>query len=187
MKKILLPLLAVALFVSCDNKKDQEIEKLKEEVAYLKGAVDQQNKQTAPASEAAAAAPAAAPQAVPAAAPQAAPAPEPEPAPSRTVTDASNPNTPGANVFFSGSISVYNDVVFTVTGGSGVAQFGGQERTVKFSSYNPSTHKLVYKAYLKGSYIGDYVGTYRSGRYKGTFNNKKNGGKVNFDLYEFND
>lgn len=177
MKKYLLPLLAVGLLTACgDSKKDKEISELKEQVAYLKGAADQQAKQDS----------AAAAQQQAESAPAADQAKAEPAAPAAPAVDNSR-FAPGKDIFFYGSISTYDDAQINVTAGSGTATFGGQERQVKFESYTPSTGQLVYKAYLHGSYIGKYVGTYRNGGYNGTFHNSKTGGKVSFHLTEFCD
>lgn len=64
----------------------------------------------------------------------------------------------------------------------------GPDRKLKFVSYDKKTHELVFKAYFEdGTYIGDFKGILEGEMfehtYKGVFTNK-NGGKVNFDLWE---
>ena len=57
-------------------------------------------------------------------------------------------------------------------------------RKLKLGSYDVSTNKLVMKEYdLRDTYLGDFVGTWKNGTYKGIFTNTK-GGKVDFNLKE---
>ena len=153
MKKIILPLLAVAVLASCDNKKDQEINALKEQVAYLKDSV----------------------------------AATDAPKPSLVTFQMADVNTPGFNMFVTGSIATYRDAQITVSAGEGSAMFAAQERGIRFKSYDSSNSQLVLEAFYLGEYIGDYVGTYAGGRYTGIFTNVKNGGQINFDLYDINE
>lgn len=67
-------------------------------------------------------------------------------------------------------------VAFTI---SGVVN----ERRIKQGSYDPQSGRLVMREFTSnGSYIGDFVGTWRNGVYAGVFTNKKTGGKVDFRL-----
>lgn len=88
-----------------------------------------------------------------------------------------------------GSIGTSNDAVFVIDrpNGEGEATFtaGGEHvlRKLKLESYEKATGRLVVKEFFAdGKYIGDFVGTWVNGVYKGTFTNKTNGGKVNFSL-----
>lgn len=165
MKKYIVPviaLLSIALFTSCgDSKKDQEIQELKEQIAYMKGAADQKAEQDSAAAEQAAQ-PAAEQQSKPAAA------------------------APKSNKYSDfeayGSISSYGDAHFYLRNGSGQATFGGQTRQLRYESYDPSSGQLVVGAYYGGSYIGQYIGRVSNNIYSGKFHNYKNGGKVDFYL-----
>lgn len=176
MKKFILPALALVILASCNSKKDQEINELKEQVAYLKGAMDsQQNKENEDAAQAAAAEAKAAAEKAAA-----------EKAAAEKAAQAANSHE-HTTFYACGSISVYNDASLELVNGSGHVTFGGQTRQLRYVSYNPSTHQYILGAYLNGSYIGQYIGTLSGSRYKGVFHNVKNGGKVNFDLWEMTD
>lgn len=109
------------------------------------------------------------------------------PSPGLVNTQAASHNTPGFNVFLTGSIGICREAQLTVNVGEGTVMLAAQERDVRFKSYDSNTHQLIYEAFYEGEYIGDYVGTYADGSYKGVFTNIKNGGKVNFDLRDFED
>ena len=56
-------------------------------------------------------------------------------------------------------------------------------RKIKQGSFNLQTGRLVMKEYFtNGTYIGDFVGTWKNGIYSGVFTNKQSGGKVDFYL-----
>lgn len=176
MKKFILPALALVILASCNSKKDQEINELKEQVAYLKGAMDsQQNKENEDAAQAAAAEAKAAAEKAAA-----------EKAAAEKAAQAANSHE-HTTFYACGNISVYNDANLELVNGSGRVTFGGQTRQLRYVSYNPSTHQYILGAYLNGSYIGQYIGTLSGHHYKGVFHNVKNGGKVNFDLWEMTD
>lgn len=176
MKKFILPALALVILASCNSKKDQEINELKEQVAYLKGAMDsQQNKENEDAAQAAAAEAKAAAEKAAA-----------EKAAAEKAAQAANSHE-HTTFYACGNISVYNDASLELVNGSGRVTFGGQTRQLRYVSYNPSTHQYILGAYLNGSYIGQYIGTLSGHHYKGVFHNVKNGGKVNFDLWEMTD
>lgn len=165
MKKTILPLLAIGLLAGCgDNKKDQEIQELKEQIAYMKGAADAKAEQDSVAAEQPAAAPV-----QPAAEQHSEPA---APAQSNRYRDFEA----------YGSISSCGDAHFYLRNGSGQATFGDQTRQLRYESYDPSSGRFVVGAYYHGSYIGQYIGRIKNNVYSGTFHNYKNGGKVNFDL-----
>lgn len=168
MKKTILPLLALGLLAGCgDSKKDQEIQELKEQIAYMKGAADAKAEQDTMAAEQPAAAQPAAAQ--PAAEQPAAPA---APARSNQYSDFEA----------YGQISSYGDAHFYLRNGRGQATFGDQTRQLRYESYDPSSGKFVVGAYYGSSYIGQYIGRIRNNVYSGKFHNYKNGGKVDFYL-----
>lgn len=164
MKKYILPFLALALLVSCNSKKDQEVEVSK---APTEAAQDTAAQTVTVEVDAA---------------PETA-----APSPGLVTAQTANYSTPGFNVFLTGSIGICREAQLTVNVGEGTVMLAAQERNVRFKSYDSNTHQLIYEAFYEGEYIGDYVGTYADGSYKGVFTNIKNGGKVNFDLRDFED
>ena len=88
-----------------------------------------------------------------------------------------------------GSIGGANDAVFNLNGttGEGETSFTvagtRNDRKLKLGSFDEQSGKLVIEEYFtNGKYIGDFVGTYKNGVYKGVFTNKQSGGKVDFNL-----
>lgn len=167
MKKTILPLLAVALFAGCsDSKKDQEIQQLKEEIAYMKGAADAKSEQDSVAAEQ-----------------PAQPAADPaQPAAEQHSQPAAAQSNKYSDFEAYGSISSYGDAHFYLRNGRGQATFGDQTRQLRYESYNPSNGQFIVGAYYGGSYIGQYIGRIRDNVYSGKFHNYKNGGKVDFYL-----
>ena len=54
-------------------------------------------------------------------------------------------------------------MVFSLNGSTGSYHFSGSDnatRTLQLESHNPSGRTLVYKAYLRGRYIGKFKGKY---------------------------
>lgn len=100
--------------------------------------------------------------------------------------------TAGATIeslMLTGFIGGGKDATFVYDGlsDSGTATFTAygafNERIIRMGSYDPATGRLVMREYFtNGQYIGDFVGTLKNGVYSGVFTNKKTGGKVDFKL-----
>lgn len=76
------------------------------------------------------------------------------------------------------------DAWMEMYGSTGVFEYSGIKRKLKFSSYNRRTGRLIISEYdLKGKYIGKFNGIYKDCDYIGVFTNKK-GGKSRFELTE---
>lgn len=95
----------------------------------------------------------------------------------------------GLNLSLRGFIGGANDVVFNLNGTTGEGQTtftvagARNDRKLKLGLYDEQSGKLVIQEYFtSGKYIGDFVGTYKNGIYKGVFTNKQSGGKVDFNL-----
>lgn len=95
----------------------------------------------------------------------------------------------GLDLSLRGFIGGANDAIFKLnsTTGEGQTTFTvagiRNDRKLKLGSYDEQSGKLVIEEFFtSGKYIGDFVGTYKNGVYKGVFTNKQSGGKVDFNL-----